>query len=140
MADRRAEWDRAIEYYQQSLETFERAGDVHGMATTWGNLGLVYADKGEWDRAIEYYEKSLAVTEGLGDRLTSANQYGNLGILYLRTLRPEEARPLLGRAYLIFSQLGSPDAETAYDGLVEACGSAEAANAYLDELAEEPGE
>ena len=31
----------------------ERVGDIHGMAQTYNNLGLVYARKGEWDRAIE---------------------------------------------------------------------------------------
>ncbi|MFZ0389957.1 MAG: tetratricopeptide repeat protein, partial [Calditrichia bacterium] len=53
------EWDRALEYYEKSLEISKKVGDVHGMAQTYGNMGSVYNDKGEWDRALEYYEKSL---------------------------------------------------------------------------------
>ena len=132
-----AEWERAIEMYERSLETKERVGDVHGMAQTWGNLGSVYLQKGEWDRAIEFYRKSLTITERLGDWVTSANQYANLGILYLETGQDDEAKPLLARAYFIFSQVGSPHAETAAGALVRACGSVEAANVYLAQVAEE---
>jgi tetratricopeptide (TPR) repeat protein len=133
----KGEWGRAIEMYKESLETFERVGDVRGMAQAWGNLGLVYAGKEEWDRAVEYYQRSLEVTEEFGDRLTSANQYINLGSLYLQIDQAEDAKPLLARAYLLFSQLGSPHANTAAQGLVEACGSVGAANAYLAKLVEE---
>jgi hypothetical protein len=66
-----------------------------------------------------------------------ASTWTNMALAYLQTDRAEEAKPLLGQAYLVFSRLGSPHAETAYQGLVEACGSEDAANAYLDELSEE---
>ena len=107
------------------------------MASTYGNLGLVYAEKGEWDRAIEFYQSSLAITEKMGDWLTSANQYTNLGVVYLKKDRAEEAKPLLARAYLIFAKVGSPSAKSAASALVRACGSVEKANAYLDKLAQQ---
>jgi hypothetical protein len=44
---------------------------------------------------------------------------------------------LLARAYFVFAQLGSPDAQMAADGLIEACGSVEAADAYLAQVAAE---
>jgi tetratricopeptide (TPR) repeat protein len=130
---RKGEWDRAIEFYEQSLKVKEQVGDIHGMASTYGNLGSVYARKGEWDRAIEFYERSLAVTEKMGDWVTSANQYVNLAVVYLQTNRPEQAKPLLARAYLIFTKVGSPNAQSAAAALVQACGSVEAANAYLEQ-------
>jgi len=77
----------------------ERVGDIHGMASTWTNMGLIY----------------------------------------LQTDRIEEAKPRLARAYLAFARLGSPHADTAADALVQACGSAEAANAYLAQMTEEDG-
>jgi Tfp pilus assembly protein PilF len=117
--------------YRRSLETSERVGDAHGMAQAWGNLGIVYKDKGEWDRAIEMHRRSLQVTEKIGDVLTSANQYANLGIIYLQTQQMKKAKPLFARAYLIFSQIGSPDTDTAFQGLIQACGSPKAAKAYL---------
>ena len=40
----------------------------------------------------------------------------------------------LPRAYLVFAQLGSADAQTAIGQLIKACGSVDAANAYLAQL------
>ena len=77
-----SEWDKAIEYYEKSLEIKEKIGDTHGMAQTYNNLGLVYARKGEWDRAIEYYEKDLEIFEKIGDTHGMAQTYNNLGSVY----------------------------------------------------------
>jgi len=125
------EWGRAIEMYRRRLETFTYVGDVRGIAQTCSNLGSVYAQEGEWDRAIEVYQRSLQIAEKMGDYLTSANQYGNLGSVYLQTGQVEEAKHLFARAYLVFSQVSSPNASVAFQGLVRACGSIKAANAYL---------
>ena len=133
----KGEWDRAIEYFQKDLEISERVGDIHGLAQTYNNLGLVYADKGEWDRAIEYYQKSLETKERVGDIHGMASTWGNIGFLYLNTGRSEEARPLLARAYFIFAKIGSPDQHSAAQALVQVCGSVEAANSYLAEVAGE---
>jgi tetratricopeptide (TPR) repeat protein len=80
----KGEWDKAIEFYEKSLETKEKVGDVHGMARTYNNLGLVYADKGEWDKTIEFYDKSLETFEKVDDVHGMAQTYGNLGIVYAR--------------------------------------------------------
>ncbi len=77
-----AEWDRAIEMYERSLETNERLGDVHGMAKTWVNLGNVYLLKGEWDQATEYYQQSLETFERMGDVHGMATTWVNLGLVY----------------------------------------------------------
>jgi len=112
-------------------------GDIHGMAQTLGNLGSVYLQKGEWDRAIEFYEQSLETKERVGDIHGMASTWTNMGLLYMQIERVEEAKPLLARAYLIFVQVGSPNADTAAQALVQACGSVEAANAYLARMVEE---
>ncbi len=64
----------------------------------------------------------------------------NLGSVYLKTDRVKEAQSLLAQAHLAFARLGSPYADTSLQELTQACGSVEAAHAYLDHLAadEEP--
>jgi Flp pilus assembly protein TadD len=104
------------------------------MAQTYNNLGIVYAERGEWEQAIEFYRKDLEISERMGDIPGQAGTWTNMGMLYLQTDRAEEARPLLARAYLVFAQIGSPDADTAARALARACGSVEAANAYLEQL------
>ena len=62
----------------------------------------------------------------------------NLALVYMQTGRQEEAKPLLARAHLVFARLGSPHADTAAQGLVQACdGSVEAANDYLARVKKE---
>ena len=130
--------DQAIEMLQQSLEISRNMGNMHDIALALGNLGSVIRQKGEWNQAIELYEESLTITERMGDWVNSANQYGNLGNLYLQTNRPDEAKPLLARAYLIFSQLGSPHQRTSANALIQSFdGDVDAANAYLAEAQRE---
>jgi tetratricopeptide (TPR) repeat protein len=100
------EWGRATEMYERSLETFERVGDVHGMAQTWSNLGLVYADKGEWDRAIEMYERSLQGLERVGDVHGMAQTWGNLGSVYLQKGEWDRAIEMYERSLETKERLG----------------------------------
>jgi hypothetical protein len=66
-----------------------------------------------------------------------AQTWGNLGSVLLETDRAEEGKPHLARAYRVLARMGSPHADTASRGLVQACGSVEAANKYLAKTAEE---
>ncbi|WP_235526284.1 tetratricopeptide repeat protein [Nostoc piscinale] len=45
----KGEVDEAIALFNQSLEIFERIGDVRGKAATLHQLGMIYANKGEVD-------------------------------------------------------------------------------------------
>jgi len=78
----KGEWDRAIEYYQLSLERKEKVGDDRAVAATFTNLGNVYQDKKEWDRAIEYYVRSLEIMERVGGVFLVARIFHNLGSVY----------------------------------------------------------
>ncbi|GEM_PF-5245664 len=78
----KGEWDKAIEFFQKSLDGKEKIEDVRGMAVTFNNLGLAYQDKGEWDKAIEFYQKALEISKKDGDVHGMAITYGNLGIVY----------------------------------------------------------
>jgi tetratricopeptide (TPR) repeat protein len=124
--------------YQQSLQVFERVGDVHGMAQTWMGLGNAYKQKGEWDRAIEMYQHNLQACERLGDVYGMAQTWGNLGILYSQTNRPDQAAQYTAQAYLIFSNLGAAhEARRASRFLANLLGSEAAAIAYRVRIAQE---
>jgi tetratricopeptide (TPR) repeat protein len=78
----KAEWDRAIEYYRESLETLEPIGDMHALARSHKNLGTAYAEKSEWEQAIGHYRKGLEICELVHDMHGMAKIYNNLGIVY----------------------------------------------------------
>ena len=133
----KGEGERAIGYYERSLEILERVGDIYVMAQTFGNLGIVYADKGEWERAIGYYEQSLEAKERMGDIHGMAQTYGNLGHLYQAQGDTDQAARYVAQAYLFFAQMGAPEAQQIAGLLVNIIGSADAANAYLQRMADE---
>jgi tetratricopeptide (TPR) repeat protein len=131
------DWDQAIDHYRESLKMFKQMGDIHSEATVWANVGSVYRQKREWRRAVEYYKQSLAIFEEQGDLHSMAIAWVNIAGVYLQTGQTEEARPLLGRAYLAFIWLGSPHAYTAARQLMKCFGSVEAASVYLAMLLHE---
>ena len=64
-----AEYDKALENYQECLVILQELGDKRNIGVCLGNIGLVYTHKGELNKALNYYEKSLAIAEELGDIL-----------------------------------------------------------------------
>ncbi|MEG5057808.1 MULTISPECIES: tetratricopeptide repeat protein [unclassified Microcoleus] len=57
----------AIAFYQQSLEIYEKIGDVQGKAATLHNLAIIYANQGDVEKAIAFYQQSLELQEKIGD-------------------------------------------------------------------------
>ncbi|OPF17236.1 transcriptional regulator [Microcystis aeruginosa KW] len=76
------EYQKAIEFHQQSLAIFREIGDRGGEAKSYGNLGVVYYLLGEYQKAIEFHQQSLAITREIGDRGGEAYSYNNLGNVY----------------------------------------------------------
>ena len=74
-------WQLSVKSYEKSIAAFEKIGDVHSAAQTYGNLGAVYGEMREWDKAIVYFKKSLETFEKEGDKHGVAQTYNNLGLL-----------------------------------------------------------
>ncbi|WP_353737611.1 MULTISPECIES: tetratricopeptide repeat protein, partial [unclassified Microcystis] len=55
------EYQKAIEFHQQSLAITREIGDRGGEAASYNNLGTVYRSLGEYQKAIEFYQQSLAI-------------------------------------------------------------------------------
>jgi tetratricopeptide (TPR) repeat protein len=62
----KGEWDRAIEFYENALQTMERVGDIHGMASTWANLGLLYEQQRRDEQAAQHFARALLVFDKMG--------------------------------------------------------------------------
>ncbi len=76
------EYQKAIEFHQQSLAIKREIGDRGGEAKSYGNLGTVYGSLGEYQKAIEFYQQSLAIEREIGDQGGEAASYNNLGNVY----------------------------------------------------------
>ncbi|MCA2792504.1 MAG: tetratricopeptide repeat protein, partial [Microcystis sp. M112S2] len=76
------EYQKAIEFYQQSLAIKREIGDRGGEAKSYIGLGNVYRSLGEYQKAIEFHQQSLAIEREIGDRGGEAKSYNNLGNVY----------------------------------------------------------
>ncbi len=79
IAQNRGQWDKAEDWYQQSLTINEELGDRPGMATTYHQLGRIAQDRGQWDKTEDWYQQSLTINEELGNRPGMATTYHQLG-------------------------------------------------------------
>jgi signal transduction histidine kinase len=52
-------YEKAIEYYQESIKLNEKIGNQAGILSIYSNLGLIYADKQEYEKSFFYFEKVL---------------------------------------------------------------------------------
>ncbi len=103
--------DRSAEYFQRSLETMQRLGNVASESTIWQNLGIIRYAKGEYEQAIKYYQQSLEMKEKLGDNLGIADCHINLGEVYRTQGDLTQAIDNLEQALFIARQIGASQAE-----------------------------
>ena len=72
-----------LDYWEQSLHTFEEINDQLGVSNLLSNIGAVYFSQGDDPKALEYYLESLKVSEQLGNKLRIATALINIGSVYL---------------------------------------------------------
>ncbi|WP_353738122.1 tetratricopeptide repeat protein [Microcystis sp. LE19-8.1F] len=100
------EYQKAIEFHQQSLAIKREIGDRGGEAKSYGNLGTVYGSLGEYQKAIEFYQQSLAIEREIGDQGGEANAWFNLGLTYYKLKRISEAKEAFLQSRELFQALG----------------------------------
>ena len=72
----------ARELYEQDIAICKEMGDLAGVATACGNLGLCYHRTGDYAQALELHEECRRTCEELGDSKLVAKACGNLGNCY----------------------------------------------------------
>jgi tetratricopeptide (TPR) repeat protein len=72
----------ALSFYFNSLDLYEKTGDVKGAANALSNIGSIYHEQRDWDHAIQYYRRSLGMMKGASDTAGMALVLNNMGALY----------------------------------------------------------
>ena len=76
------QYQKAIDFYEQSLEIEREIGNPQGEAISLGNLGNAYDSLGQYQKAIDFHQQYLEISREIGDRLGEAASLGNLGNAY----------------------------------------------------------
>ncbi|MBN2103782.1 DUF2225 domain-containing protein [bacterium] len=77
-----ADYPRALEYFQQSLEIHREIRDKLGVAKCLNDMGITYLEQGNYPKAFEYYQQALIKSAELGDKQRIALIYKNIGMIY----------------------------------------------------------
>ncbi len=110
-----SEYEKAIEYYQQSLKIYEELANSpdsaeatsgkKGIAISLGNIGVVYTHLSNYKKSIEYYKKSLKIDEELNNIQGIAYSLNNIGTVYSIQKNYEEALEYYQRSIEIYRDL-----------------------------------
>jgi tetratricopeptide (TPR) repeat protein len=92
---------------KKSLAIAEKLGSREGMASAYGNLGLIYQTRGELDRAEEMQKKSLAINKMLGRQEGMGSDYRNLGAIYQARGDLDRAAEMLKKSLALFKAIGA---------------------------------
>ena len=71
--------DKAIEYFQKSLEIKEELGNKGGMASSYNNIAIIYTRQDAFDEAIEFFQKALEINEETGNKMGASMCLANIG-------------------------------------------------------------
>jgi len=74
---------KTINYWQQSLISFEAINDKAGISNIHNNIGAVYYSAGDETRALEYYQKSLEAAKEAADTLRIITVSLTIGNIFL---------------------------------------------------------
>ncbi len=118
VSDSLGEYQKAIEFHQQSLAIFREIGDRGGEAKSYNNLGIVYRSLGEYQKAIEFCQQSLAIKREIGDRGGEAFSYNNLGTVYQYLGEYQKAIEFYQQSLAIKREIGDREGEaSSYNNL-----------------------
>ncbi|OBQ40969.1 MAG: transcriptional regulator, partial [Anabaena sp. MDT14b] len=80
--DSLGQYERAIAFYQQSLDIAKEIGDIQGESASLNNLGVAYYFLGQYERAIAFNQQSLDIKKEIGDIQGESRSLNNLGLAY----------------------------------------------------------
>lgn len=92
---------QTLDYWNQSLEVYEKLKDDAGIANMVGNIGAVYFNQGADDKALEYTLKALQLAEKLNDTVRMISASINVGGIYHNKKDPVALKYLLKAVPLV---------------------------------------
>lgn len=100
------QYDKAIIYFEKSLQLEGELGNTLGLAVNYQNIGKCLEEKGNLDSALEKYRTSLAYNEQIGNDMGRVICKTSIAQIYLKQNRSEEALSLLRPVLRLAQKLG----------------------------------
>jgi len=95
-------FDKALEYYQQTFELDEQLKDIRGKTARLRYIGLVYSRKENWEQALKHYNESLKLSDEIEDSAGKKETLKKLSDLYIAQGDEEKAQEYLKEAENVY--------------------------------------
>jgi len=114
-------YDSAIYYYLNSLESFQEIKDSANLSYLHHNLGFLYEEKENLDAAINSFKKSIFIKNALGEKQSLPSTYMGLGNIYLKQKKFRESLEQYEKSLELAEFLGDPTRKmNLYSNMVKA--------------------
>lgn len=104
-------YSKALEIWQDLLKNNSDKLQIRiikgRIASTLGNIGIVYRKQGNYPKALDYYFQSLKTDEEIGIKKDIATDLGNIGIVYYKLKNNPKMLEYTLRAKKIDEELGN---------------------------------
>ncbi|MFA5157088.1 MAG: tetratricopeptide repeat protein [Candidatus Omnitrophota bacterium] len=112
------DYSAAREFYQKSLQIFEKMDLKSELSDYYFNLGEMHLLEKQYSQAMECYLKGLKIDESHGNRLAFASDYNMIGELYMKMGNLQEAEKYFDKAVAVSKEISlMPDLAGAYYNL-----------------------
>ncbi|WP_375578410.1 sensor histidine kinase [Marivirga tractuosa] len=114
-------YDSAVYYYLNSLESFKIIKDSINLALLYHNLGVLYERKENYQAGLDSYNKSLEINNALDDKYRLNQTYMNVGNIYLKQKKFKESLNYYEKSLELAEYLGDPNRKmNLYSNMVKA--------------------
>ncbi|MBK9249571.1 MAG: tetratricopeptide repeat protein [Ignavibacteria bacterium] len=103
------DYDKALEFFNNSLVINEEIGSKNGIAKNLTNIGGVYGRISDYPQALTYFQKALAIYEEIGRKDGIANNLINIGSVYQYLSDYPQALTYYQKAISINEEIGSKE-------------------------------
>jgi tetratricopeptide (TPR) repeat protein len=80
--DTLGDWEKSLEFAQQSLSIYREIGDRQGEAASLHQIAIIYENQGKWTEALQSCHDSLSIQREIGDRQGEAASLHQIAIIY----------------------------------------------------------
>jgi two-component system NarL family sensor kinase len=114
-------YDSAIYYYLNSLESFKAINDSVNIAALHHNLGFLYEEKENYDASKNSFAKAIEIRKKLKDKYGIASSYMGMGNVLLKQKKHKESLEYYDKSLELAEYLGDPNRKmNLYSNMVKA--------------------
>lgn len=106
--DRKGQNDKALQYFHQALELYQKSGDTTNYLDQLINIGLVLRMSGNYGESLEYLMESLKIGRQLNDSGAIVESLLAMGFVYAFVEQWDDALRCQREALAIYQQANNP--------------------------------